>query len=322
VTPLGCFGYKAVASSHAFGAAVETVPPQRSLPLSFPRLAACPAPLIRIAVLGLAVMLAGCQSPGLGGLFGGDRDTEAEAQEPETPAPALYNQALTYLHAGELGKAVEAFEEVDRQHPYSEYARRATIMAAFANFRRGRYDDAVSAAERFLQLYPGSDDAAYAHYIIGESYFRQVPDITRDQEATENALRQMQTIIDNYPESEYADDARLKVIATRDQLAGKEMQIGRYYLERREYIAAINRFKVVVSDYQTTRHVEEALARLVESYYAMGLQSEAQTAAAILGHNFPDSEWYKDSFALLQSGGLEPREDKGSWLSGIWERIT
>jgi outer membrane protein assembly factor BamD len=282
------------------------------------RLAAFPGLLPRALLIAAAISLGGCQSLSL---FG-NHDTETENQEPETPAPQLYNQALTYLQAGDLGKAADAFEEVDRQHPYSEYARRASVMIAFTNFRRGNYDEAVNAAKRYLALYPGSDDASYAHYIIGESYFRQVPDITRDQEATENALHEMQIIVDNYPDSEYADDARLKIIATRDQLAGKEMQIGRYYEERREYIAAINRFKSVISDYQSTRHVEEALARLAECYLAMGLQAEAQNAAAILGHNFPDSQWYKDTYALLQTGGLEPREDKGSWLSQIWKRVT
>jgi outer membrane protein assembly factor BamD len=149
-----------------------------------------------------------------------------------------------------------------------------------------------------------------------------VPDVTRDQEATRNALAAMQEILDRWPNSEYADDARAKIVVVRDQLAGKEMQIGRYYLERREYIAAVNRFKAVVTDYQDTRHVEEALERLTEAYYAMGLLSEAQTAAAVLGHNFPDSQWYKDAFALLQTGGHEASEDRGSWISKVFRRSS
>jgi outer membrane protein assembly factor BamD len=191
-------------------------------------------------------------------------------------------------------------------------------MSAFASYRRGRYDDTVNSANRFLSLYPGSPDAPYAQYLIGSSYFHQIPDVTRDQQATQRAMAALQEIIDRYPDSEYADDARKKLIVARDQLAGKEMQVGRYYLERREYIAAINRFKVVVTNYQDTRHVEEALERLTEANMSLGLIGEAQTAAAILGHNFPDSPWYKDAYTLLQTGGVSPHEDKGSWLSKLF----
>jgi outer membrane protein assembly factor BamD len=222
------------------------------------------------------------------------------------------------MNEGKLGDAVKSFDEVDRQHPYSEWARKALLMSAFANYRRGRSDETIQAARRFLTLYPGSPDAAYAQYLIGGSYFNQIPDVTRDQDATRRAMAALEEIIARYPDSEYADDARQKLIVARDQLAGKEMQIGRYYLERREYIAAINRFRVVVTDYQDTRHVEEALERMVEANLAMGLTGEAQTAAAVLGHNFPDSPWYQDAYKLLQSGGLEPREDRGSWLSQLF----
>ncbi len=260
----------------------------------------------RAMVLAAALFLAGCL---------GSRDDVDEPLVPERPAAELYNEGLVHMQENRLRQAIESFAEVDRQHPYTDYARKAMVMSAFANFRQRDYDTAVTASERFLTLYPQSPDAAYAHYIIAESYFRQVPDVTRDQEATRLALAQMQLIVDNYPDSEYAPDARSKIIATRDQLAGKEMQIGRYYLERREYIAAVNRFKLVVTDYQNTRHVEEALERLTEGYLAMGLATEAQTAAAVLGHNFPDSPWYQDAFKLLQSGGLEPRENNGSWIS-------
>jgi outer membrane protein assembly factor BamD len=236
----------------------------------------------------------------------------------DQPAGVLYNQGLAYMNEGKLGEAVKAFNEVDRQHPYSEWARKSLLMSAFASYRRGRSDDTIGSAKRFLGLYPGSPDAAYAEYLIGASYFRQIPDVTRDQEATRNAMAALEEIITRYPDSEYADDARQKLIVARDQLAGKEMQIGRYDLERREYIAAINRFRVVVTDDQDTRHVEEALERMVEANLAMGLTGEAQTAAAILGHNFPDSKWYQDAYRLLQSGGLEPREDRGSWLSQLF----
>lgn len=244
----------------------------------------------------------------------GTRDAFANDQ----PAGVLYNEGLAYMNAGKLGDAVKSFDEVDRQHPYSEWARKALIMSSFASYRRGRLDDTISSARRYLTLYPGSPDAAYANYLIGASYFRQIPDVTRDQDATRKAMASLEEIIQRYPDSEYAADARQKLIVANDQLAGKEMQVGRYYLERREYIAAINRFKVVVSDYQQTRHVEEALARLVEANLALGIVAEAQTAAAVLGHNFPDSKWYQDSYRLLQSGGMQPHEDKGSWLSKLF----
>ena len=246
----------------------------------------------------------------------------ADAFANDQPAGVLYNEGLAYMNAGKLGDAVKSFDEVDRQHPYSEWARKALIMSAFASYRRGRLDDAIASSKRYLTLYPGSPDAAYANYLIGASYFRQIPDVTRDQDATRKAMASLEEIIQRYPDSEYAADARQKLIVATDQLAGKEMQIGRYYLERREYIAAINRFKIVVTDFQQTRHVEEALERLVEANMALGLTSEAQTAAAVLGHNFPDSKWYQDAYKLLQGGGLEPREDRGSWISQVFGTKT
>ena len=244
----------------------------------------------------------------------GTKDAFADDQ----PAGNLYNEGLAYLNAGKLSDAVKSFDEVDRQHPYSEWARKALIMSAFASYRRARYDDTILTANRYLTLYPGSPDAAYAQFLIGSSYFKQIPDVTRDQVATQQAMDALQEIVTRYPDSEYAIDAQQKIIMARDQLAGKEMQIGRYYLERREFLAAINRFKTVVTDYQDTRHVEEALERLTEAHLALGLVSEAQTAAAVLGHNFPDSSWYQDAYSLLQSGGLEPRENKGSWISKLF----
>ena len=264
---------------------------------------------LRFVSVAIAVgLLAACNT---------SRNAETETAA-DQPAGALYNQGLAYMNEGKLSDAVKAFDEVDRQHPYSEWARKALLMSAFANYRRGRNDETIQAANRFLTLYPGSEDAAYAQYLIGASYFNQIPDVTRDQDATRRAMASLEEIIARYPDSEYATDANRKLIVARDQLAGKEMQVGRYYLERREYIAAINRFRAVVTDYQDTRHVEEALERLVEANLAMGLAGEAQTAAAVLGHNFPDSPWYQDAYKLLQSGGLEPREDRGSWLSQLF----
>jgi outer membrane protein assembly factor BamD len=196
------------------------------------------------------------------------------------------------------------------------------VMGAFANYRQGNYDDAINSAKRYLALYPSTEDAAYAQYIIGLSYFRQIRDVTQDQKESRRAIEAMQEVVDRWPDSEYVEDAKEKIRVARDQLAGKEMQIGRYYLERREYIAAIKRFRGVVEGYSNTRHVEEALARLTEAYYAMGLTSEAQAAAAVLGQNYPDSPWYKDSYKLLQTGGLEPRENAGSWLTKAGKLIT
>ena len=235
--------------------------------------------------------------------------------EQTDPADALYNQGLANLNAGRLNEASRKFDAVDRQHPYSEYARKSMVMGAFTNYRQGNYDEAINSAKRYVALYPASEDAAYAQYIVGLSYFRQIRNVTQDQKESRRAIEAMEEVENRWPESEYVEDAKAKVRFARDQLAGKEMQIGRYYLERREFIAAAKRFRYVVENYSNTRHVEEALARLTETYYAMGLTSEAQTAAAVLGHNYPDSQWYKDSYALLQTGGLEPRENAGSWIS-------
>lgn len=233
----------------------------------------------------------------------------------EVPAEKLYAEGLRAMETGDGKEARKKFEEIDKQHPYSNFARKSMLLTAYQNFRGGNYTETVTAAKRFIALYPGDEDVPYAHYLIGESYYRQIPDVTRDQEAAERAMGAMNDLVQRYPDSEYADDARKKIRITLDQLAGKEMQIGRYYLERLEYIAAINRFKVVVSDFQNTRHVEEALVRLAEAYLAMGITNEAQSAIAVLGHNFPESEWYKRGYALLNKGGLEPKIQKGSWIS-------
>jgi outer membrane protein assembly factor BamD len=233
------------------------------------------------------------------------------------PADVLYNQALANLNEGKVTEATKKFEAVDRQHPYSEFARKSILMSTFTNYRQGKYPEAVNSGRRYVQLYPSTDDAAYAQYLVGLSYFRQIRDVTQDQSESRKVIEAMQEVVDRWPDSEYVEDAQTKIRFARDQLAGKEMQVGRYYLERREYLSSIKRFRYVIENYSNTRHVEEALARLVEAYFAMGLASEAQTAAAVLGHNYPESEWYKDSYTLLQSGGLEPRENSNSWLSGL-----
>lgn len=237
----------------------------------------------------------------------------------EIPAEQSYNAGIAYLQQGDYGNATKKFEEVDAQHPYSEWARRSLIMTTYTNYTRGNYDEAVNSGRRYVTLYPGSEDAAYAQFLIAQSYYAQIPDVTRDQKVTRQALQALNEVVQNYPQSPYASEAQKRIEMAKDQLAGQEMETGRFYLNRRQYIGAINRFKVVVEDYQTTRHIEEALMRLTEAYYSMGLVSEAQTAAAVLGHNYPESRWYKDAYTLLATQGLEPREDTGSWISKAFQ---
>src|SRR5712692_4906301 len=260
----------------------------------------------RLFALALIIPLAGCSS-----LFG-DKD----ALPPDEPADKLYNEGLFLLNQRDDYKAaVKKFEEVERQHPYSEWARKSLIMAAYSNYRAREYEEAIAAAKRYVTLHPGSSDAAYAQFIIGSAYFDQIPDITRDQARTEKAVAALDEVARKYPNTEYAISAKRKMDIARDTLAAKEMLIGRNYMEKKNFTGAINRFKIVVTQYQTTRHVEEALLRLTEAYMSLGVMQEAQTAAAVLGHNFPDSPWYQDAYRLVKSSGLEPAENKGSWIS-------
>jgi outer membrane protein assembly factor BamD len=240
----------------------------------------------------------------------------------EEPAEKLYNEGLFLMNDKHSPKeASKKFEEVDRQHPYSDLARKSLLMSAYAFYSANDYDSCIGAATRYVTLHPGSPDAAYAQYLIAASHYDQIPDVTRDQGRTEKAIAALEEVVRKYPTSEYAVSAKSKLEAARDQLAGREMNVGRYYMEKRNYTAAINRFKTVVTQYQTTRHVEEALARLTEAYMAIGIVSEAQTAAAVLGHNFPDSRWYKDAYNLVKSGGLEPSENQGSYISKAFKKL-
>jgi outer membrane protein assembly factor BamD len=267
--------------------------------------------LARLAMPALVALALGACS-----LF--DKDTVV----PDEPADKLYNEGLYLLNDKKDPKtAAKKFEEVDRQHPYSEWARKSLIMAAFAYYEAGAYDDCISSARRYVTLHPGSPDTAYAQYLIGSSYFDQIPEISRDQERTEKAVQTLEEVARKYPDSEYAVASKRKIEIARDQLAGKEMDIGRQLLTTHNYTGAINRFKVVVTRYQRTRHVEEALLRLTEAYMALGIVEEAQTSAAVLGHNFPDSRWYKDAYALMQSRGVEPNENKGSWISQAFKKF-
>jgi len=220
----------------------------------------------------------------------------------ERPVEDLYNEAQDLLESGDARRAGQAFEEVERQHPYSQWATRAQLMSAYAYYEANSYDEAIAAAERFIELHPGHQDVPYAHYLIGISYYERISDVGRDQKMTEQALAAFEELQRRFPNSEYARDAALKADLARDHLAGKEMSIGRYYLRRGQYVAAINRFRNVVERYQTTTHVPEALHRLTEAYLALGLEQEAQKNAAVLGYNFPGSQWYLDSYALLNGG--------------------
>jgi outer membrane protein assembly factor BamD len=241
---------------------------------------------------------------------------------PDDPADKLYNEGVFLLdQRRDYTDAAKKFEEVERQHPYSDWARKSLIMMAYSKYESRQFDEAVAAARRYVTLHPGSPDAAYAQYLIGSSYYEQIPDVSRDQAGTEKAIAALEEVSRKYPDSEYAASAKQKIQKARDQLAGKEMTIGRYYLEKKDYTGAINRFKIVVTQYQTTRHVEEALMRLTEAYMALGIVGEAQTAAAVLGHNFPDSRWYSHAYQLVKSGGLEPSENTGSWISKAFKKL-
>ncbi len=236
----------------------------------------------------------------------------------ERPVEELYNEAYELVRAEDYTAAAKAFEEVERQHPYSQWATRAQVMAAYAYYEAEEYDAAIAAAERFIELHPGNKDVPYAQYLIGISYYERISDVGRDQGMTEEALRAFTELVRRYPDSPYARDAQLKIDLVRDHLAGKEMEIGRFYQRRGQYLAAINRFRNVVENYQTTTHVPEALHRLVESYLALGVEDEAEAAAAVLGYNYPDSKWYERSYALLTGRGLSPEADRKSWFSRLF----
>jgi outer membrane protein assembly factor BamD len=261
-----------------------------------------PALWLVLALLVVPLALAGC--------------AQKDDYVPDSPADLLYNEGLYLLNnKQDYKEAAKKFDEVDRENPYSDWARKALLMSAYAYYQAEDYESCVNSAKRYVTLHPGSPDAAYAQYLIGASYYDQILDVSRDQARADKAIDALQEVVRKYPNSEYAIQAKKKIEMGRDQLAGKEMQVGRYYLDHRDFIGGINRFKVVVTQYQTTRHVEEALERLTEAYVALGITDEAQTAAAVLGHNFPDSPWYKDAYTLVKKAGQEPNENKQSWIS-------
>jgi outer membrane protein assembly factor BamD len=271
-------------------------------------------------VLGLVACLAalsGCET--METIFGSVEQEQAQA---ERPVEEIYNNAMDLLETQWYETAAKEFDEVERQYPYSKWATKAQLMAGYAYYKEGRYDDAIIALDRFIELHPGNRDAPYAYYLKALSYYEQISDVGRDQKMTRLALNAMREVVRRFPNTAYARDARLKLDLSRDHLAGKDMSIGRYYQRRNDYLAAINRYRAVIENYQTTTHVPEALHRLTECYLALGITDEAQMSAAVLGHNFPGSDWYEDSYALLDSRDLRPQRKADSWLSWLWDWAT
>jgi len=265
----------------------------------------------RLAALAFALGLAACAG-------------QPPKVQPDQPVEALYNTGVDLATQGDGARAITFFEEVERQHPYSVWANKAILMAAFTHYRMRKFDDAIIGLNRFIRLHPGSRDVPYAYYMRALCYYEQISDVRRDQNATYQAMEALNDVVRRYPDSDYASDAKLKIDLTRDQLAGHEMAVGRWYQKRVEYQAAINRFSRVIKDYQTTSHVPEALHRLTESYLALGLVDEAKKTAAVLGHNFPGSEWYSDSYTMLTGKSPTARTQdpkRPGWISRTWNSV-
>ena len=246
--------------------------------------------------------------------------------ESERPPEVLYNRGMTHLTNDDTSEAIRFFNEVERQHPYSIWASKAMLMSAYASYAKNQYTAAIIGLDRFIRLHPGSRDYAYAFYLKALSYYEQIADVRRDQGMTRQAMAALQEVIRRFPKSKFARDARLKYDLTRDQLAGQEMSVGRWYQSRGLFISAINRFKRVIKNYETTSHAPEALHRLTESYLAIGLKDEAKKSASVLGHNFPSSEWYSDSYVLMT--GIKPRPqgkttagERESWWGRTWNTV-
>lgn len=257
----------------------------------------------KFACLGAAVLLVAACS--------GSKEDSYVARDVEV----LYNLGKDQLERKRYTIAAAAFDEVERQHPYSVWARRAQLMAAYSYYQSSNYDDSILAAERFLQLHPGNANADYAYYLIALCYYERITDVGRDQSNTNEARNALIEVIRRFPESDYARDAKLKLDLTNDHLAGKDMEVGRFYMNRQEYLAAIIRFRSVIDNYETTSHVPEALHRLVEAYLALGIVSEAERAAAVLGANFPGSKWYGYSYRMMHG------EDPGAASSSIFAKL-
>jgi len=264
-------------------------------------------------------MIFGKSTPAPATTAGGAISPETGGPGQEDPVASLYNSGLEKLNSGSYKSAAKSFAEVERQHPYSKWATKALLMQAFAYYQNNSYDDAINSANRFITLHPGHRDSAYAYYLVAISEYEQISDVRRDQSTTQKALDALDEVSRRFPDSKYAPDAAKKSLLAKDHLAAKEMEIGRYYLKKGSYLAGINRFKKVVTDYQTTSQTPEALYRLAEGYMALGVRSEAQTAAAVLGQNYPNSDWYKDAYTLVSSDGQQPVENQESWISRLFK---
>jgi len=269
----------------------------------------------RVAALVGVFLLAGCSWLGLDN----SSSDEQNADYVERPVEQIYNDAWKQIADHSWEKAAKQFDEVERQHPYSVWARRAMLMSAFCYYQANKYSDAISTADSYIELHPGSPEVAYAFYLKAMSLYEQITDTGRDQTNTEGALTALQDVVQRFPDTEYARDASLKVDLTIDHLAGKEMEVGRYYLVRHDYIGAINRFRTVVERYQKTSQIAEALERLTEAYFALGVYDEAKTAAAVLGANYPGSFWYQDAYDLLVTNNMKPEVNKGSWIERAFQ---
>jgi outer membrane protein assembly factor BamD len=281
---------------------------------------AAPKLVWALVVLSAASALAGCSMLEEFNPFGAEK--YKMVIEPDVPASKVYDQGLAKLSNGAPQEAAKKFTDLGKQYPGSDWARKGLIMTTYAQYQAGDFESAEQSAQRYVKEYPKTPEAAYALYLEASSYYSQIPDISRDQDRSAKALEAFKKVVQDYPNSEYVNDSKFKIQVTSDQLAGKEMSIGRFYLNRRNYTAAINRFRAVLSGYQNTRHAEEALYRLTEAYMGLGITDEAQTAAAVLGHNFPDGQWYKDAYALLKGGGLEPVEHQESWISKLYHTVV
>jgi outer membrane protein assembly factor BamD len=267
--------------------------------------------LLRFVALAiLACALAACA---------GDKDKDE--LPPEEPVEILYNKAADLMDKGQYHDAAKQFAEVERQHPYSQWATKAQLMEGFADYENLDYDEAITALNQFIELHPGSNDVAYAYYLRALCNYERIADVRRDQSFARDALKGMQDVVSRFPNSTYARDAVLKISLINDHLAGAEMSVGRWYMSQKLYIAAINRFRAVVDRYQTTSHVPEALERLVECYIALGITKEAQATAAVLGYNFPGSDWYQDAYRLLAKNNLAPEKDSESWIGHAWHSV-
>jgi outer membrane protein assembly factor BamD len=272
------------------------------------------APMLRrLPVLLLPLLpLAACGP----GWDGSQRSLNASAAAPaDTSAEGLFAAGMEALSAQQYQRAVELFDTVEREHPYSAFATNAKLMAAYGEYMRNRYTEALGALDRFIQLHPAHRDIAYAYYLRALSLYEQINDTERDQRTTEQAMVALQEVANRFPNTPYARDARLKIDLARDHLAGREMVIGRFYQTRRLHLAAIGRFRRVVDEFQTTNHVPEALHRLTELYLTLGLTEEARRTASVLGHNYPGSAWYQDSYALLVAGAEPAEQDRPGWFS-------